>query len=201
MQRSWGSFDGALFFAACVFAASYHHPMTIPRATAKPASPRASPTHEPLPEEPSVRVLRQFRMVFNTVKTHFQQMEKRVGLGGAQVWALSIVRERPGIGVNELARSMDVRQPTASNLVRALAVQDLIEVRKDERDRRAVMLHLRPAGARLLRRAPGPFTGVLPEALASLDSGTLFRLEQDLATLVVVLKADERNANVPLGQD
>jgi DNA-binding MarR family transcriptional regulator len=150
--------------------------------------------------ELAVRVLRQFRLVFNTVKTHFQQTEKRAGLGGAQVWALSVVRDRPGIGVNELARALDVRQPTASNLVKALADQDLIEVRNDKRDGRAVNLHVRPAGSRVLRRAPGPFTGVLPEALASLDPTTLERLEQDLAVLIQVLGADERGANIPLSQ-
>lgn len=150
--------------------------------------------------EGATRVLRQFRLVFNTVKTHFQQMEKRAGLGGAQVWALSVVRDRPGIGVNDLARALDVRQPTASNLVKALAEQDLIEVRRDERDGRAVMLYVRPAGTRVLRRAPGPFTGVLPEALASLDPATLDRLEQDLAVLIKVLGADERGANIPLSQ-
>lgn len=162
------------------------------------SNPRASDAQSGA--DGAVRVLRQFRLVFNTVKTHFQQMEKRAGLGGAQVWALSVVRDRPGIGVNDLARALDVRQPTASNLVKALAEQDMIEARKDERDGRAVMLHLRPAGARVLRRAPGPFTGVLPEALATLDPATLERLEQDLSVLIKVLGADERGANIPLSQ-
>ena len=148
----------------------------------------------------AVRVLRQFRRVFNTVKTHFQQVEKRAGLGGAQVWALSVVRDNPGIGVNELARALDVKQPTASNLVKALVEQDLVEVRKDGRDGRAVRLHMRPAGTRVLRRAPGPFTGVLPEALAALDPATLERLEQDLGALIEVLGGDERGARIPLGQ-
>ena len=31
------------------------------------------------------------------MKTHFQQVERAAGLGGAQLWALSIVRDRPGI--------------------------------------------------------------------------------------------------------
>lgn len=172
-------------------------------ATRKPAArstPNTQTNSDQAGSESAVRVLRQFRLVFNTVKTHFQQMEKRAGLGGAQVWALSVVRDRPGIGVNDLARALDVRQPTASNLVKALAEQDMIEVCKDERDGRAVMLQLRPAGARVLRRAPGPFTGVLPEALAALDPATLERLEQDLAVLIKVLGADERGANIPLSQ-
>lgn len=166
----------------------------------------SNPTTSSLPKgalsraEGAVRVLRQFRLVFNTVKTHFQQVEKRAGLGGAQIWALSVVRDRPGLGVNDLARALDVRQPTASNLVRALVEQDLIEVRKDDRDGRAVMLQVRPAGTRVLKRAPGPFTGVLPEALAALDPATLERLERDLAVLIKVLGADERGANIPLSQ-
>lgn len=155
---------------------------------------------DPPRAESAVRVLRQFRLVFNTVKMHFQQMEKHVGLGGAQVWALSVVRDRPGIGVSDLARALDVRQPTASNLVKALAEQDMIEVRKDARDGRAVRLHLRPAGADVLQRAPGPFTGVLPEALAALDPAALKRLEEDLSVLIKLLGADERGANIPLSQ-
>ncbi len=170
------------------------------RKSAVKAGPGPRGTENPAKADGAVRVLRQFRLVFNAVKTHFQQVEKRAGLGGAQVWALSVVRDHPGLGVNDLARALDVRQPTASNLVKALAEQDLIEVRKSERDGRAVMLHLRPGGARVLRRAPGPFTGVLPEALAALDPETLERLEQDLAVLIQVLGADERGASIPLSQ-
>jgi DNA-binding MarR family transcriptional regulator len=170
-------------------------------ATRKPTRPPAPTEAAPAPpDEAAVRVLRQFRRVFNTVKTHFQQMEKRAGVGGAQVWALSIIRDRPGIGVSDLARALDVRQPTASNLVRTLTDQDCVEVRPDERDGRAVRLHLRPAGARVLRRAPGPFTGVLPEALARLEPLTIERLEQDLDALIQLLGADERGAKIPLSQ-
>ena len=66
-------------------------------------------------------MLRQFRVVFNAVRTHFQQVEKKVGIGGAQVWALSVIRRTPGAGVNSLAQAMNIHQSTASNLVRQLA--------------------------------------------------------------------------------
>jgi DNA-binding MarR family transcriptional regulator len=138
--------------------------------------------------------------VFNTVKTHFRTLEKQVGLGGAQVWALSVVRDQPGIGVNGLARCMDVRQPTASNLVKSLVEQDFLEVRRDERDGRAVMLYLRPAANRVLGKVNGPFTGVLPQALADLDAETLARLEHDLALLIDRLGADAQGADIPLSQ-
>lgn len=155
---------------------------------------------QPDADEASTRVLKQFRIVFNAVKTHFQQVERKAGMGGAQVWALALIQAQPGIGVNALAAAMSVRQPTASNLVRNLSEAELIEARRDGPDRRAVQLHLLPAGRRVLRRAPGPFAGVLPEALAALDPDTLARLEADLAQLIQQLGADERGASIPLAQ-
>jgi DNA-binding MarR family transcriptional regulator len=149
--------------------------------------------------EDAAHVLRQFRQVLNTVKTHFQQVEKKSGLGGAQVWALSIVQQRPGVGVNDLSRAMDIHQSTASNLVKALIAKSLVEVRREGADRRSVQLYLLPEGARALRKAPGPFAGVLPGALLALDAPTLRRLKKDLAQLIVVLDADEKGAGIPLG--
>lgn len=148
----------------------------------------------------SARVLRQFRQVFNAVKTHFQQVEKKTGVGGAQLWALSIIHSVPGIGVNGLAEAMDVHQSTASNLVRTLAERGYVIATKAEHDRRSVQLNILAPGTQLLKKAPGPFTGVLPEALARLDPTTLARLERDLSELLAVLATDERAANIPLGQ-
>jgi DNA-binding MarR family transcriptional regulator len=145
-------------------------------------------------------VLRQFRQVLNTVKTHFQQVEKKVGLGGAQVWALSVVRDQPGIGVGGLAQAMDIHQSTASNLVRSLVEKGLLEVRREGTDRRAVQLHLLPAATRLLKRVPGPFEGVLPGALRALDPATLRRLQKDLGQLIRLLDSDEKAGKIPLAE-
>ncbi|MBX3622024.1 MAG: winged helix-turn-helix transcriptional regulator [Rhizobacter sp.] len=150
--------------------------------------------------EPAAQVLRRFRLVFNAVKTHFQQVEKKAGIGGAQLWALSLIKASAGIGVNDLARAMDVHQSTASNLVKSLVERELVAAEKDSADKRAVRLRILPAGNKVLQKAPGPFTGVLPEALASLDAKTLARLDADLAKLIDALNADERAANIPLGQ-
>jgi len=150
--------------------------------------------------ESSARVLRRFRVVFNAVKTHFQQAEKKTGIGGAQLWALSVVRDTPGIGVNDLARAMDIHQSTASNLVKALVTAGLLAAERKGPDLRAVQLRVLPAGTRVLRKTPGPFSGLLPEALAALDPKTLERLDRDLAALIELLHADKRAAGIPLAQ-
>ncbi len=152
-------------------------------------------------QEPATRVLRRFRLVFNAVKTHFRLVERRAGIGGAQLWALSVVTHSPGIGVNDLAKAMDVHQSTASNLVHSLVDSGLLVTKKGVDDGRSVRLTVSSAGQRVLRKAPGPFTGVLPQALKQLDRKTLQRLDADLAKLIAVIGANKRGAGVPLGQD
>jgi DNA-binding MarR family transcriptional regulator len=151
--------------------------------------------------EPAARVLRRFRLVFNTVKGHFRAVERKAGISGAQLWALSVVHANPGIGVSELARAMDVHQSTASNLLRALVDKELVVADRAGEDRRAVQLQATARAGRVLAKAPGPFSGVLPEALGRLDSATLARLDRDLSRLIAELGVDERGATVPLGSD
>lgn len=186
----------------------HEKPKTVTPMSSKDDAPlKASPKAKPKakvsqadPAETQKQVLRRFRIVFNAVKTHFRQVEKRVGIGGAQLWALSLIQERPGIGMGELAQAMDVHQSTASNLVRTLVGQNLVVTSKSETDGRAVVLTVLPAAVKLIKKAPMPFAGVLPDALARLDPATLKRLDADLGQVIALLETDERAANTPLGQ-
>ncbi len=161
------------------------------------------PTKKPLSAATSTQsaiVLRRFRIVFNAVRSHFKQIEKQVGLGGAQVWALSVIREHPGVGMGELARAMDVHQSTASNLVKGLQQKALIRVEKGQTDKRHVQLFVLPPALAVLAQVPGPFEGVLPAALDKLPAQTLAQLDHDLAELTKLLKADESAGGIPLAQ-
>lgn len=151
-------------------------------------------------QRPAVRVLRQFRQIFGAIRQHFRTVEKKAGVGGAQLWALSVIGAKPAIGVNDLAASMDVHQSTASNVVRGLLDTGLVASLRLDEDRRRVALRLLPAGRRVLRRAPGPFPGVLPDALSRLDARTLARLERDLDELIGVLEVTGRASRTPLGE-
>ena len=160
---------------------------------------------EPLPDESTLpadaaRVLRQFRVVFNSVRKHFRTTERKAGISGAQAWALSVIGQQPSIGVNGLALVLDVHQSTASNLLRSLIADELVNAQKDENDKRAVRLALTAKGSKVLRAAPHPYSGVLPEALVSLRPATLRRLERDLNELIEALAPDRQGEKQPLGQ-
>lgn len=166
-----------------------------------PKSTRTSVTEPPLEDTANAAlVLRQFRVVFNAVRTHFQQVEKQVGIGGAQVWALHAVHSQPGLSMNDLAAVMDIHQSTASNLVRQLVKRQLLRTEKSTADRRSVMLYTEPAAQAILERVPGPFQGVLPGALEQLPPQTLAQLHRNLDELIAVLAADEKAGSIPLAQ-
>lgn len=160
------------------------------------APTHVAPSEDELPE--AALVLRQFRVVFNAVRAHFQRVEKQVGVGGALIWALHVIRQQPGIGVNALAVAMDIHQSTASNLLRQLGAQNLVRTEKSEQDRRSVKIYLEQPGGELLKRVIGPYEGVLPDALRRLTPETLAQLHSNLNTLIGVLQADEDAAQIPL---
>jgi len=200
--RQIGRISALVWVAVAASSESYAYDFRMP---AKPNHKTSRPKTASLPApaaqvEPAARVLRRFRSVFNAVKTHFQQVEKKAGVGGAQLWALSVIQAHPDIGVGGLARAMDIHQTTASNLVKAMASAELVTASRDGADRRATQLRVTPGGARVLKKAPGPFTGVLPEALYALDDETLARLDNDLGKLLDRLETDERAAGIPLAQ-
>ncbi len=165
-----------------------------------PSRSKPMPSERPKKTEAATpaKVLRRFRVVFNAVRTHFRQVEKQVGLGGAQVWALRLVQQNPGIGMGGIASEMDIHQSTASNLIKVLVRKELITMEKAADDRRNVQLKILPAGRKVLTKVTGPFEGVLPVALGNLSGKTLERLDQDLGALILLLQADETAEETPL---
>ena len=95
---------------------------------------------------------------------------------------------------------MDIHQSTASNLLKPLIEAGMVVAERAQADRRALRLRITARGLAVLRKAPGPAAGMLPDALSKLDLETLDRLDRDLEDLIAVLHADKRAAKVPLGQ-
>lgn len=145
-------------------------------------------------------VLRKFRVIFNSVRRHFREIEQKAGVSGAHLWALGVVADHPGIGVNDLAKALEVHQSTVSNLLKTLVAKKLVTAQRSEADRRAVQLSVTAAGRKVLAKAPGPYSGVLPDALLELQPQVITRLDRDLDALVHVLNPDEADAFVLLSR-
>ncbi len=145
-------------------------------------------------------VLRKFRVVFSSVKRHFEDIESKCGVSGAQLWAISEIAESPGLKVSELARAMSVHQTTASNLVRDLEKKGLVRKKRGS-DQRVVRLYLTKMGNDVVARAPKPMIGVLPDALQRLPEDVLSNLSGNMDALIATMQLkDEAAAAKPLSE-
>lgn len=143
--------------------------------------------------------LKQFRVIFKSVKKHFQFVEKRCQVSGSQLWALALIAEGPGVRVSELAERLSIHQSTASNLVDQLVHKRLIRRRRSTRDNRIVKLYATEAGEQVIAQAPKPLRGILPDALSRLPPEVLAQLNQCLTELVESMKSrDEEAGGIPL---
>lgn len=141
-------------------------------------------------------VLRQFRELFRVSQQHYQRIEARCGISGAQLWAMAELNRRPGLTVSGLARVLSIHLSTSSNLLDKLEAQGLIRRTRDRHDHRVVRLHVTAAGTAVLARAPRPLEGVIPEAVQRLDAPARARLHADLARLLEL--ASVRNPDAAL---
>jgi DNA-binding MarR family transcriptional regulator len=133
-------------------------------------------------------VLEQFRVIVKSIRRHYQTVEARAGISGAQLWALAQIAEQPGCQVGELARALAVHPSTASNLVRDLSARGLVGRERRGRDLRHVQLYASPRGARLLATAPRPLIGVLQQALTELPAARLRALHAELAHVIAHMR-------------
>jgi len=173
--------------------------LRLARLTAKAAS-RGTLSRDSR-RELALAVLGQFRVIFRSAKKHFQWVQERTGVGGAQLWVLAEIHRRPGIRVTELARVMAVHQSTVSNLIERLAKHGLLQRDRSRSDQRVVQLSLTDLGHATIARAPLPLEGVLPDALNSLEHGELADLQQRLHKLTKLMKVrDSTGKRIPLAE-
>jgi DNA-binding MarR family transcriptional regulator len=133
-------------------------------------------------------VLEQFRVIVKSIRRHYQDVERRAGLSGAQLWALAQVAGQPGTQVGDLARALAIHQSTASNLLRALEAQGLLRRERQRHDQRQVKLFASKKGLQLLKGAPRPLIGVLQQALSELPAARLHALHAELAHVIALMK-------------
>ena len=141
-----------------------------------------------------LQTLQAFRTIFGSARLHDAEVRRTASISGSQLWALSEIARATGMSVNALSKCMALHQTTASNLVNALVERKLIRRVRDAGDQRVVQLHVTGEGKRMLGRAPGPYAGLLVDALRHLDGSQLSTLRRCLELLVAVMKRPAANA-------
>ncbi|OIR04549.1 putative HTH-type transcriptional regulator YusO [mine drainage metagenome] len=149
----------------------------------------------------ALETLKLFRIIFKSANRHFHEVEKKVGIGGASLWALAEILETDNLTVSALAKAMSVHQSTASNLIEKLEVSGYVIRIRSLEDRRVVHLALTDLGREVLSKAPPPYRGILPDALMCMDPASLSTLNGHLTELIVGMEVEhDSSAFEPLGR-
>jgi MarR family transcriptional regulator, organic hydroperoxide resistance regulator len=147
----------------------------------------------------SLQVLKKFRIIYGSVRQHFREVEKTCGVTGSQLWIMQEVATTSGIGVSDLAEKLSIHQSTCSQLVEKLVARKLIIKERSKEDQRRVGLCLTEKAVKLIKGAPGPAEGILPEALWALSAETIQNLDSSLGRVIKQLQiSDDNLAEKPL---
>lgn len=145
------------------------------------------------------QALKQFRIIFGSVRQHFREIEATCGISGSQLWLLHEIASHPDLGVSRLAENLAIHQSTCSLLVEKLVKKQLVQKQRLSEDQRKVGLIVTAAGHATLAKAPQPVDGILPQVLATLDVDTLNGLNASLELLIAKLDAQSKlHAEQPL---
>ena len=101
---------------------------------------------------------------------------------------LAFLREHPGISQREMAESLGIRPPSASELLERLAAGGLVERRVNEADRRSLQVFLTEKGAKLADHVGRKRQREAAELLEGFSEAERAQLARLLEKLAVSLK-------------
>lgn len=135
-------------------------------------------------------VANELRPVLLKLARHLRREVHDLGVTGSQVTLLVQIKQRPGIGIRELAEIEAVSAPRMSQAVDRLVSLALVQ-RNPGEDRRRVGLELTARGEGVLRSVRKRRTAWLAERLKGLEPDELDALEAAVAPLERLLEAGE----------
>lgn len=118
-----------------------------------PASPAPAATARDSDGRDAVELANRLRPVLLRIGRELRRETHTLGITGGQVYILATIRDRPGIGVVELAAREQMSPPSMSNHIDRLVAAGMVTRTKADgtgSDRRRVGLDITPAGRRAL---------------------------------------------------
>ena len=114
-----------------------------------------------------------------------------LGVTGGQVGLLVQIKDRPGIGMRELASLERMSVPGMSKFIARLEQAGLVQRAPVEGDQRRVGLRLTPAGHKVLRSVKSKRTAWLAARLRQLDPAEIDAIDTAIEPLTNLLEAEE----------
>jgi DNA-binding MarR family transcriptional regulator len=135
--------------------------------------------------------LAHIRRIIHRIHAQSAAIEASVGVTGPQFWAMRELVPEP-LPVGAIAERLAIHKATAGRLVDRLVRKKLVTARRSGSDRRVVVVELTAKGRKLAsRKAPRPAQADLLVELERLPRAKLAGIEETLAELVRLLRAQD----------
>ena len=137
-------------------------------------------------------ILVALRRIVRAVDLRSQELTRQHGVTGPQLLVLrALVRERGGLSVGELARIIELSQPTTTGIVGRLERRELVYRERAATDRRMVRVRIAQAGIDVVSGAPPLLQEQFMEQINSLPAWERSHILSTLQRVVAMLGADE----------
>jgi len=130
-----------------------------------------------------VRSVDAFRRILRELRLRARKAELATGLSASQAFVLTMIAQRPGASVNEIADATMTDRSSAAAVLDRLAERGHIVRQQSERDRRRAEFMITASGRRAMRRAPTPPTVALVNGIRALSRAKGRALAESLTAL------------------
>ena len=143
-------------------------------------------------------VLISLRKIVQSISLHSKYLVKKVGLTGPQLVILLEVSKFDEVSVGKIAKAISLSQATVTGILERLEKRALIIRRRDDIDRRRVLVRITEDGLRLLEIAPPAMQESFVEQFNALEDWEQAMILSSLQRLVAMMNAKPiKSAAVP----
>lgn len=136
-------------------------------------------------------IVQSLRRIFKAIQQYSEEVLKEFGITGPQLWLLKTLREEGGTSVSELSQKMFLHISTVSGIIDRLEAKGYVVRRREEPDRRVVMVYLTNAGKRIVAKAPEPSQGKLLYSLQKLSEREVLEMHEAIQKIAHFMEVEQ----------
>ena len=146
-------------------------------------------------------IMQSLRQVFKAIQDYSQEVSKKFGITGPQLWALKTISADGRLSLGELTKKMYLHPSTVTGVVDRLEQKGYVGRDRSQKDRRVVTVVLTPLGKKLVKKAPNPIQGKMIYGLRKLEARELMPIRAAIQKLVDIMAVQDVKATFFFDQE
>lgn len=137
----------------------------------------------------SDNVMIALRKIIQAIDMNSKKLVKRVGLTGPQLVILQEISNTGEVTAGEIARAVSLSQATVTGILERMEKSGLLSRRRNEHDKRRVMVNITATGKQVLEDAPPLMQEAFVDQFSSLQEWEQTMILSSLQRLVSIMDA------------